>query len=117
MQKMKKSKNKPRTQRSIEMEEERNEIIRREQEKEEMKKNRTTGIVNSMFCLYSAAIAVMSWLFDYMGILAMIAMVLGVIGYRRLKEKKGRDYYGAMAGMILAGLRLAVTLFDLIRAL
>ena len=116
MQKMKKSKNKPRSQRSIEMEEQRNEIFRREQEKEDKKKARTTRIIGSMLCLYSAATAIMSWLFDYMGILSMIALVMGFFGYRRLEKKEGRDYYAAVAGMILAGIRLAVTAFDLIRA-
>lgn len=117
MQKMKKSKTKPRSQRSIEMEEERNEIIRREQEKTEKKKEKTSGVIKSMLCMYSAALGIMSWLFDYLGIIAMIAMIFGVLGYRRLDQKEGRDYYAAIAGMVLAGLRLCLTAFELLRAL
>ncbi len=115
MKQLKKSKKKPRSQRSIEMEQQRNEIIERERQKVLKKKISNSRMLVMMLCMYSLSAAILSWLFDYLGIVAATAIVLGVAGLRMHGiEKKDRELYIAFAGISLGILREIVFIYQAI---
>lgn len=117
MQKMKKSKTKPRSQRSIDHEIERNRIIEEQEAKAARKARSTKAVGMTMICLYSVALAILAWLFDIMGIIALISVVLGIIGIVKTENRKGRDFYAAMAGTALGAVRLLTELIPLFNQL
>lgn len=115
MKQLRKSKKKPRSQRSIEMEQQANEIIERERQKALKKKKSNSRMLVMMLCMYSLSAAVLSWLFDYLGIVAVIAIVLGVAGLcLHGTEKKDRELYMAYAGLGLGILREIVFAYQAI---
>lgn len=115
MQKMKKSKTKPRSQRSIEHENERNRIIQEEEERKNRKMQSNKLLGDRLFCYYSLSLGILAWLFDYLGIFAILSVGMGIYGFLRVKEKKGRDYYVAIIGLVLGITRLITEIIPLLQ--
>ncbi|MBR4164556.1 MAG: DUF4190 domain-containing protein [Solobacterium sp.] len=115
MQKMKKSKSKPRSQRSIEHENERNRIIQEEEERKNRKKQSNKLLGDRLFCYYSLSLGILAWLFDYLGIFAILSVAMGIYGFLRVREKKGRDYYVAIIGLVLGITRLITEIIPLLQ--
>lgn len=107
-QKLKKSKLKPRSQRSIEMEEQKKAAIA-EYEAQEAKRRRRADFVGlMMLSYYSAAFGALSLLFDFMGFIGVIALGLGIAGLKKADGKKGKEFYAAVVGIVLASISLII---------
>lgn len=106
-QKMKKSNVKKRSERSIAYEKEQQEKAAELEAQKEKRKVMTRNMGNSMICMYGFCIAILSWIFDYMGIFAILSIVLCVIGLHKADRKNhARDYWCDRIGLVLAIIRL-----------
>ncbi len=117
MQKMKKSKTKPRSQRSIEHENERNRILQEEEDRINRKRQSNKLLGNRLFCYYGLSLGILAWLFDYMGIIAILSLGMGIYGFIRVRGTKGRDYYVAIIGILLGATRLITEIIPLLQAM
>ncbi|MCR5793757.1 MAG: hypothetical protein K6G61_00245 [Solobacterium sp.] len=107
MQKMKKSKVKPRSQRSIEMEEENKRIIAEMEEKKQKKENEKNYRFTIIASFYSLIFGIFSWLMDWFGVISLVSVIAGVIGLRLNKNNVRRERIAAIIGIVFGGLRLA----------
>ncbi len=113
-QKLKKSKQKPRSQRSIEMEQERLAAIEEYEKMEGARKRKAANMGRMMLSYYSAAMAILSLLVDYMGIIGIVAVVLGVLGIRQIKNRRSTEFCAAAAGIALGAVSLIIQVYRLI---
>lgn len=73
---------------------------------QKMQKQRNHILKVSMICLYTFAIMILSWLIDYLGIVALIAIGFGIVGLRYRKDvpltwyEKGGLYLGLVGAII-----------------
>ena len=117
---MKKSTTKKRSARAIEQEQQRiaeetaakeaaeKRVIKRKKLMEESKK--------IMFAMYGLVFAVISWLVDWMGIVAIISIILSAFGLHYTDRKTTPKYYWmAVGGIALGGARLLFTIVYIIR--
>lgn len=81
----------------------------------EMKKKMMKETGRVMFGIYTLVFAGLSYLIDFMGILAGISLVLGIIGMRKLKEHKDKYYWFTVAGSVLAGIRLVWEIINILK--
>lgn len=106
--KLKKSNTKKKSQRAIDMAEERKLEEEKEQEKKDAilrkKKNYTKNTFDTMFPLYGLIGAVLSVLFNQIGIFSVLAIVLGFFGIKRNQKNKDRFYYIAIADVVVGAL-------------
>lgn len=107
MQKLKKSKVKPRSQRSIEMEEENKRIIAEMEEKQKKKADSRRYSFCIAASFYSLIFSVIAWLMDWFGVISLMALIAGVIGLRLNTDNIKREKIAAIAGLVLGGLRFA----------
>ena len=84
--KLKKSKTKPRSQRSIEEEQRREEAIRKHEE--EMEKSRTArrSTLSTIFCWYALVSSIFSVFLGFWGIFSLMAIGFGIAGERIAKD-------------------------------
>ena len=108
---LKKSHSKKKSQRAIAMAEERKLEEQKEQEKKDAilrkKKNYTKNAFDTMFPLYGLIGAVLSVLFNKIGIFSVLAIVLGYFGIQRNKARKDKFYYISF-GDVVVGVITAV---------
>lgn len=108
-QKMKKANVKKRSERSIAYEKEQQEKAVALEAEKKKRKAITRGMGNTMICMYGFCVAILSWIFDYMGIFAIIAIVLCVIGLNKAdRHTHARDYWCDRIGLVLAIVRLVL---------
>lgn len=117
MAKLKKSKTKPRSQRSIDEENRRIAAVEAYEKQIARRKEDNKVMGMTVLCLYGLIMAIIAWLIDYMGIVALLSVIVSFIGLRTLKEKSGRNYYACIAGLVLGGLRLITELIPLLSSL
>ncbi len=120
MANMKKSGVKKRSARSIELEQQRiaEETAAREaKEKKAMQRAKLMeASKKTMFAMYGFVFSIISWLFDWMGVVATIALVLSIIGIRLADRKEDANYFkAAVVGIVLSVARLAMWAFMIIR--
>ena len=113
-QKLKKSKQKPRSARSIQMEEEKKALIEEYEKRETFRKNKAERSGIMMLAYYSLAFGILSILVDYMGIIGLIALGLGIAAMIRLKGNRNREFYAACGGIALAVVRIGIEIYRLI---
>jgi hypothetical protein len=58
-----------------------------------------------MMGLYSILFAGLAWLVDWMGIFALIATVMGIIGLVKMKAKKDKYWWMCGAAALFGGIR------------
>ena len=71
------------------------------------KKKYNKNAIDTMFPLYGLIGAVLSVLFNQIGIFSLVALVLGFLGMKRNADKKDKFYYIAIADIVV-GLITAV---------
>lgn len=106
---MKKSKVRARSQRSIDLENEKLAQQKAEEEalvaKKQKQKHQAHVTFQLMLGIYSLLLAVISWLADWMGIIALASIIVGVFGMIKLKDNKDRYYWFSVAAIGLGGVR------------
>lgn len=117
---LKKSNVKKRSQRAIAQEEEKKAEAQRQAEELEKKKQRQkhlmTATKEAMTGIYSILASVLSWLVDYMGIIALISVVLAFAGIH-VNRKGNRKYLIlSVIALLLGGARLIMELYGIIHA-
>ena len=117
MAKLRKSKAKPRSQRSIDEENRRIAAVEAYEQQIAKRKEDNKAMGMTVLCLYGLIISIIAWLIDYMGIVALMAVVVSFIGLRKVPEKSGRDYYACIAGLALGGVRFVMEMIPLISSL
>ena len=116
---MKKSSVHPKSEHSLELSEEQQAELKRIDEEDAKRKairkkmTKDTGRV--MLGLYSLMFAVLCWLIDWMGIIALIATVLGFYGVYKLKTKKDKYYLFCMIAGVAGGIRFVYELIKIIQ--
>ena len=113
-QKLKKSKQKPRSARSIQMEEEKKALIEEYEKQESYMKKKADNTGRMMLAYYSLALGVLCILVDYMGIIGMIALVLGIFGFLKTKGTKSKEFYASCGGIALGAIRIGIEIYRLI---
>ncbi len=109
----------PKSERAAELSEEQQAELKRIDEEEAKRKAirkkmmKDTGRV--MLGLYSVMFAVLCWLVDWMGVIALIATVLGFYGVYKLKTKKDKYYWLCMVGGVAGAIRLVYELVKIIQ--
>lgn len=117
---LKKSNVKKKSQRAIEQEEEKKAEEQRQAEELEQKKQRQKHMMavtkEAMTGIYSLLASVIAWLVDYMGIIALISVILAVFGIH-VNRKGNRKYLIlSIIALILGGARLIMELYGILRA-
>lgn len=87
------------------------EVQKKKARKQVMMKETAKG----MFGIYSLLFAVIAWLIDYMGIVAIISLVLSGVGLYKLKNNKDKYYWMCMGASIFAGIRFIWEAVDIIK--
>lgn len=110
---MKKSGAKKRSARSIEQEQQRIAEETAAREAAERKSRQRAKLMSDskviMLSIYGLAFGIISWLMDYMGVVALIALVLSILGLRVTDKVKTKTYYYcAWGGIVLSVSRLAL---------
>ena len=118
---LKKSGTKKKSQRAIQQEEERKKEEQRQAEELKKKKQTQKRMMDltksSMLGIYSIAAAVISWLVDYMGIIALISVILSVFSIR-INRKNNRTYFIlSVIALIAGGARLLTELYGILISL
>ena len=106
--KLKKSKVKPRSRRSIEMEQKRQEAIEKyeaELEKAQKSRYRTLSVI---FFWYSLVASVFSVFLGFWGIFSLMAIGFGIAGLKMNGGKKNKEYWAAVIGIAIGVIWLIV---------
>lgn len=106
--KLKKSKTKPRSQRSIEEEQRREEAIRKHEEEMEKSKTARRSTLSTIFCWYALVSSIFSVFLGFWGIFSLMAIGFGIAGLKMNGNRRNKDFYAAWAGMILGAIWLVV---------
>ena len=114
MAKLKKSKAKPRSQRAIEMEAERQKAIDAHETAVNKKKKERGDLLTTIFCWYSLIASGFSVVLGFWGIFSIMAIGFGIAGIR-LNNKAGRgktaEYWAAVAGIVIGAIWLVVQIY------
>lgn len=106
--KLKKSKVKPRSKRSIEEEQKRLDAIEKyEQEIERARKSRRNTMC-TLFSWYSVVSSVFSVFLGFWGIFSIMAIGFGIAGLKMNDHGKNREYWAAWAGIVVGAIWLVV---------
>lgn len=118
---LKKSGTKKKSQRAIQQEEEKKaEELRQKEELEKRKQSQKrlmTMTKETMLGIYSIAAAVISWLVDYMGIIALISVILSIFGIRANRKSKRSYLIMSIIALILGGIRLITELYGIMHGI
>ncbi len=102
---LKKSNVKKKSQRALEFAEQKRIEEEKEQEKKEAaikkKKNYNKNALDTMFPLYGLMCAILSFLFNQIGIFSVFALVLGFLGMKRNVDRKDNFYKIAIADVVV----------------
>lgn len=105
---LKKSKTKPRSQRSIEEEQKRKEAIEKYEQELERSKASRRNTLGTIFCWYALVSSVFSVFLGFWGIFSLMAIGFGIAGLKMNGEKRDKDFYAAWAGIIVGAVWLVV---------
>ena len=118
---MKKANVHAKSQRAIAQEQEKQEELQKieaeKAKKKTIKKQMMKTTARLMFGIYSLLFAALSWLVDWMGVLAAASLVLSLIGIYKTRQEKDRYYWFCVAAAVLSGIRLLWELIDILRYL
>mgnify|MGYP007111638386 CR=1 FL=1 len=118
---MKKANVHAKSQRAIAQEQEKQEELQKieaeKAKKKTIKKQMMKTTVRLMFGIYSILFAALSWLVDWMGVLAAASLVLSLIGIYKTRQEKDRYYWFCVAAAVLSGIRLIWEIIDILKYL
>jgi Flp pilus assembly protein TadB len=116
---MKKAKIHARSERAIQQEQE---LLQEQQAKENalMKKKQRRKTVmketmRTMLGIYSLLFTVLAWMIDWMGLVALGALILSIVGIYKLKNQKDKYYWFCVAAAVLSAVRLIWELVNIIQ--
>jgi hypothetical protein len=113
-QKLKKSKVKPRSQRAIEMEEQKQAAIAAHEAELRRSTSSKRDLLTTIFCWYSQIASVFSVVLGFWGIFSIMAIGFGIAGLRLQKKNetvRKLDTYAAYSGIIVGVIWLIVQIY------
>ena len=113
-QKLKKSKVKPRSQRAIEMEEERNAAVAAHEKEVVRKQKKNRDTLTTIFCWYSLIASIFSVVLGFWGIFSIMAIGFGASGLhmqKKTEDKNKRDTFAAIIGIVVGIIWLIVQIY------
>ena len=106
--KLKKSKVKPRSQRSIEEEQKRLDAIEKYEQELERSNRSRRNTLSTIFSWYAVVSSVFSVFLGFWGIFSIMAIGFGIAGLKMNDHGKNRDYYASWIGIIVGAIWLVV---------
>ncbi len=113
-QKLKKSKVKPRSQRAIEMEEQKQAAIAAHEAELRKSTGAKRDILTTIFCWYSLIASVFSVVLGFWGIFSIMAIGFGIAGLKMLKKneiERKLEKYAAYIGIVVGVIWLIVQIY------